>query len=171
MALQAHVQGRMWRLTTGGILGVLVDGGNPASTKSLLLFSVVAMEMGFLKDGKAPDPLPTLSPSLPSNPPPQSIHKNASTPLWNNISVRQQDCRLQGGMLSRRTGASHLHGPQCVRETVIPFLLLPSLRTPRPLCRGRFPLRGPKWKPETGLVGVNWNIKLMSPLAETVQHS
>lgn len=119
----------------GDFWGILVGRANTASTKSfdnvsyhVLLFSVVALEMGFLKDGKAPDPY--------LHPHPTALHPlnththHGPTLLWNNILVRQQDCGLQGGMLSRRTGASHLYGLQCVWEILIHF---PSPSTP--LCR------------------------------------
>lgn len=71
---------------------------------------------------KMGNPLPTSVPPCPLPPPPPSIYTHhASTLLWNNILVRQQACGLQGGMLSSRTGASHLSGLQCVREIFIPF--------------------------------------------------
>lgn len=120
----------------------------------VLVFFLVALGMGFLKDGKDP------------HQPPQYTH-HAPTPPWNNISVRQQDCRLQGGMLSRRTGASHLYRLQYVREAFWPPSLSRFSPSADPTIAGWSPLSSEAAR----AVGVSWNIKLTLPLADSVHHS
>lgn len=113
-ALQSDVQGRM-RVAFWGFCLVAQPGQvRQGFHRMWLVLSLVALEMGFRKDGKAPDPF--LAPS-----PPPNTHTHTSCPLWNNILVRQQDRGAQGGMLSRRTGAPHLRALQRVREMFVPF--------------------------------------------------
>lgn len=98
--------------------------GSPRFHSMWLVFSPVALVMGFLKMGKPPDPC-----RPPQHPPTKHIH----TPLV-SFSVKLHFGVSAGllwkRMLSLRTGVSHLHDQQCEQEIFIPLSHPPPLQDP-----------------------------------------